>query len=442
MLLGEKTREATRADTGCRPDDHLCREQLERMLSSDTFLKAPRLCSLLRYIAQKTLDGHVDDLTEQQIGIHVFQRAPGYNSADDTIVRGSARHLRSRLEQYYREEGRLDPVEISVPKGGYVAIFRTVPVTAADSEVVVPIPPEYPNSEFIEQPSLASWPWQAWATIIILSTSLISVLVVLWPRRHFAITKGPEPAILWRSLFQADRRTIIVPGDAGLDSYIGWENKPVSLLDYTNQEYQKHITVSRPPSMDVPLGVRSVTPMADLRMVSELVRIPSRLGPASLEEQTEVLYARDLTVGDTRDANLILIGAETFNPWVMLYQPQLDYSIQWQPENDTYFVTDRAPKPGESRTLTYRRGVSGNPLTLVALVDNTQGRGNVLLIEGTSMGTTYAALTFLTRERLWKPVIKQATDSSGRLHNFEVLLSSDFVRGGVTHTRLVSIHVH
>jgi hypothetical protein len=33
-------------------------------------------------------------------------------------------------------------------------------------------------------------------------------------------------------------------------------------------------------------------------------------------------------------------------------------------------------------------------------------------------------------------------DKSGRLHNFEVLLSNDFIRGGVSNTQLVAFHVH
>ena len=66
----------------------------------------------------------------------------------------------------------------------------------------------------------------------------------------------------------------------------------------------------------------------------------------------------------------------------------------------------------------------------------------MLLIEGTSMGTTYGALNFFTNEKLWQPVISAATDKSGKLHNFEVLLGSDFVRGGTSNTQIVALHLH
>jgi hypothetical protein len=82
------------------------------------------------------------------------------------------------------------------------------------------------------------------------------------------------------------------------------------------------------------------------------------------------------------------------------------------------------------------------PHTLVALTHNLQGDGRVLLIEGTSMGATYGALNFFTNEKLWQPVIRAATDKTGELHNCEVLLNSDFVRGGTSNTHMAALHLH
>ena len=58
------------------------------------------------------------------------------------------------------------------------------------------------------------------------------------------------------------------------------------------------------------------------------------------------------------------------------------------------------------------------------------------------MGTTYSALNFLTNEHLWKPVIVAATRPDGTLRGFEVLLDSDFVRGGVSNTHVLAAHIH
>jgi hypothetical protein len=256
------------------------------------------------------------------------------------------------------------------------------------------------------------------------------------------VTTGPRG--LWEVLFTPGRKTLIVPGDASLDAYIAWEQHDVNLQNYSNQNYQQSVTVSRPPSeKDVPLSVRSVTPMADLRLVSELVRASERMGMPQAERWTEIRYARDVVVADTHDNNLILIGPETFNPWVTLYQPLLDFHVHWDYKTDMYSVDNRAQKSGEETQYRYSRAQPhSHPLTLIALVDNTQGQGRVFLVEGTSMGTTYAAVAFLTNEHLWRPVISAATDSNGHLHNFEALLSSDFVRGGVSNTSVIAFHKH
>jgi hypothetical protein len=183
--------------------------------------------------------------------------------------------------------------------------------------------------------------------------------------------------------------------------------------------------------------------MADLRLVSELVRVPERIGEPQAELWMEVRYARDLVVADTHDNNLILIGSETFNPWVTLYQPKLDFNAHWDYKSDVYRITNRAPKPGEQSQYDYdRRNSADKPLTLIALMDNSQGHGRVLIVEGTSMGSTYGGMNFFSNEVLWRQAMTAATDGTGKLHNFEALLSSDFVRGGVSNTQLVALHVH
>lgn len=60
----------------------------------------------------------------------------------------------------------------------------------------------------------------------------------------------------------------------------------------------------------------------------------------------------------------------------------------------------------------------------------------------TSMGSTYGALNFLTGDWLYAPVLQQATDSSGHPHDFEVLLSGDFLHGGVGNSKVITLHVH
>jgi hypothetical protein len=427
-------------------DPQICRDVVQHVLASLAFAKAPRLCTMLEYIADHSIAGRVEELTEQQIGIQVFKRSPGYNSGEDTIVRGTARLLRQRLELYYNDEGRQDTLRISIPKGGYVARFET----AMDRIPAAPKPTPDPELRLPQiQPADASLRWPHAAVI---SLTLLSCLALALPLATYFLARssspgpdriGPQP--LWHALFMPGRKTLIVPGDASLDAYEAWEQIAVTLQDYATQTYQNKVTSSRPPSQhDVPIGFRSVTPMADLRLVSELVRVPEHMGQPQLESWMEIRYARDVAVADTHDNNLILIGSESFNPWVTLYHPAMDFEAHWDYKTDVYTVVNRAPAPGESSSYSYNRhdGEGQKALTHIALVDNTQGQGRVLIVEGTSMGTTYGAVNFLTHEALWGPVLKKATDGSGRLRNFDLLLSGNFVHGGISNTQVLAIHVH
>ena len=55
----------------------------------------------------------------------MFGRSPGYDTAQDNLVRVQASQLRKKLQQYFAAEGRDEPVVIEIPKGSYVPISGT-----------------------------------------------------------------------------------------------------------------------------------------------------------------------------------------------------------------------------------------------------------------------------------------------------------------------------
>ncbi len=244
------------------------------LIASHSFSKASaesvRCCSMI--VRENPLAGDFEQPAQSSRSASgVFNRSPGYNSGEDTIVRGTARHLRQRLEQYYADEGQGERLRISVPKGGYVAHFETAstwiePQPNPLTHHAAPEPFPQPTSE----PASKRWPLSARITISLLTAAaiLLPLAVYLWTRPSLPTTASHGPQLLWHALFTPERKTLIVPGDASLDAYIAWEQHPVSLENYANQTYQQNASVSRPPSgLDVPLSTRSVTPMADLRLI-------------------------------------------------------------------------------------------------------------------------------------------------------------------------------
>ncbi|MDC9724498.1 MAG: hypothetical protein PSN44_01065 [Gammaproteobacteria bacterium] len=94
-------------------------ECFAKILSSPMFAKAERQQRFLSYIMAETLEGRAKKLKGYSIGIEVFDREPSFDPAIDSIVRVEAGRLRSKLREYYDDEGATDPVRFTLPKGSY-----------------------------------------------------------------------------------------------------------------------------------------------------------------------------------------------------------------------------------------------------------------------------------------------------------------------------------
>jgi hypothetical protein len=414
-------------------------EELRRVTCSQSFSKAPRLCSFLAYIVERSVEGDVDSLTEQQIGIHVFNRTPGYNSNDDNIVRGTARALRQRLATYYLTEGVHDDVRIEIPKGAYVAQFHEGAAASVAAPAVASAEPKEPRAETLRlnptvtvrlSPSRRSLSF-AW------SVAAVFALASLWPvARGRWVRSHTVAAPLWNTLFMPDRPTFIVPGDAGLNMYETLGKRSLDLNAYSQQSYE--VDPHNDADLASTLGARFYTTMSDLQLVSRLTRLPQALEA----DRTQVRFARDFAASDMKDANLILIGTQSYNPWTLLFQNGPTLRMSWDVNQDVFTVSNSAQRTGEQREYKWspKTSIQGG-LTLISLTDNTQGNGRVLLVEGTTMVGVFAAADFLQNRRLIEPVLAQAQRPDGSLRNFDVLLQSDFVREGVSNLHVLVAHV-
>lgn len=97
----------------------------EILLASEAFKKSPRMSRLLDYLVEKAILESVRDTSEYAIGIGVFDRDPLlYSTGEDPVVRVQVGRLRAKLKSYYASSGRNAAVEIVVPLGCYMPIFR------------------------------------------------------------------------------------------------------------------------------------------------------------------------------------------------------------------------------------------------------------------------------------------------------------------------------
>ena len=102
------------------------RVHLERLLMSSEFSRSVRMAEFLRFVVSHKFAADGDPLKERTVGIEVFGRALDWDPKQDTIVRTEARRLRAKLETYYENAGRYEPIRILVPKGGYSAEIKVL----------------------------------------------------------------------------------------------------------------------------------------------------------------------------------------------------------------------------------------------------------------------------------------------------------------------------
>src|SRR5580698_3103898 len=122
-IMSESPKARNGRAVGIHSDPHW--QLVERILLTVPFQKSPNLHALLSYLAECSILGRFDALTERQIGIAVFGKPAGYNPADDSAVRVHVRQLRLRLHEYFDQEGRNEIHRADIPKGSYVLEFHS-----------------------------------------------------------------------------------------------------------------------------------------------------------------------------------------------------------------------------------------------------------------------------------------------------------------------------
>jgi Tol biopolymer transport system component len=100
------------------------RAEVRLICGSPQFASADRLQRFLHFIVEETIARPETPLKEWRVGVEVYGRPSDYDPRLDSIVRVEAGKLRARLSQYYDAAGKIDTVQISVPKGGYVPVFE------------------------------------------------------------------------------------------------------------------------------------------------------------------------------------------------------------------------------------------------------------------------------------------------------------------------------
>ena len=134
------------------------RAELDALLQSGIFARAPNLASFLKYVCEKHFDGEAENVKEYCIAVEALNRQPDFDPKQDSIVRVEAHRLRKRLAEYYAAAGASHPIHIEIPNGQYSPKFRQTGAVVDKPEQMA-LPRETalaePTAVVIESPSAA-----------------------------------------------------------------------------------------------------------------------------------------------------------------------------------------------------------------------------------------------------------------------------------------------
>jgi len=398
-------------------------ELAQRVIESSCLAGSARLRDFLLHVTACAIRETPEEATEQQIGIQVFGRSPGFNSSEDSIVRSNARLLRLKLSAYFSDEGASEPLIIEIPKGHYLPVFSPSKRFLEDSikTEVAPIHVEEAKEALISEPlpiptARRQRVWQAVVGVgLVLLLCLTLGATLHWQRQ--AATAKPLNQ-LWEPFLAGDPPLVIYSNAL----FVG--------------DAKSGMRYAAADSSDGHSGdlVDSYTGIGELISVHELTKMFDR-------RHAEFVLKRSplVTWDEARSRNLIFIGSVAENAALKLLPSTQDFTLM--ATADAAGVVNHHPKQGEPQVYLRPEHPLTKDYAIVALLRGVQPENRMFVFSGLTTLGTQAAMEYALDPDTAAELIRQVS-SERQVHNFEALLEVS-IRGGVPlQPRLVSIRVH
>jgi len=402
---------------------------IERITASASFQKSARLRDLLCYMAERSLHGQPQDLSEHRIGSAVFGKAKDYSVVEDSSVRVHVRQLRLKLHEYFDGEGRDEAIIVEIPKGAYTTLFHPVEQRASSQPVLA-----------VARRGLKPWrqllPW-ALAGLFFVTTLAAWFL-------HPAVT-APAPPWPLATLFDSANLPVqVVVADVNYGMTRLVDEQPVTLERYLSPSYRSGDDLSnahptgREARMMKYLSGSLLTSYADLVVVSTLMRVSGKASDGLV-----IRSARELRPRDLEEGSFVFVGSPSSNPWVSYFQDKLNFQEREGVVGQSLkFFQNLHPKAGEQET--YKglifTGSSGEDYATISLLPVPNGHGSVLILQGLQQEGTEAAGLFLAdagnRQKLQQAL--GISGAPGQPVYFEALIRTQAVAGAPNATSIIA----
>jgi hypothetical protein len=379
------------------------RAALEQILASPEFRASQKCRLFLTYVVEEALAGRQESLKERVIGAEVFGRAPGFETAGDSIVRVKATEVRKRLAKFYQVQAA-GGLRIELPTGSYVPVFH------GQAPAVTAVVEMGPQPRRMSRRAMAG----------VACGGLAAALGgwTFWPKTR-------PLAALWAPLLTAPGQLVVCASGA----------PAVSAVDLSVVEALRR---PHPPGATIRLDQLSLSRQAQTSWptVQALVDVTRMLAVAGKPFQVRV--AAEMSFDQVNGQPLVVIGMFS-NPWTIELTRHLRFSFEIAGAGE-YVVKD-SQRPDFVRRVKGLYPVSAMPVDyaqVTRLLDPKRNR-RVIAIGGISGLGTRVAADFATSESGWAQVA-QLAPAGWEQRNVQVLLETRIVGDTPSPPTILAVH--
>lgn len=362
----------------------------------------------------------------------VLGRPSNYDTSHDTLVRVLVSHLRKKLHEYFFGEGREEPLIIEIPKGSYLPVFCARTRLQRSTEIA-------------EETSRPAAGWRpAWLTARVVLAAAGAVVFGLAATLSATLTshRTARPAVeaFWKQLFGNSQATYLILSDVTLIEFEKLMGGPVQLSEYEAHEFDRLAGLNIKDPVQRALARefvnRVTTATSDVQVARDFGVLASEC-----RLPLTIISARDVSSSVVSSMNTIILGSWRANPWVGLFEDQMNFRTDYHESPPGVQFVNRSPLAGEQPT--YQAEWRRTGYCRITFLPNPRHTGNVLLISGSDVISTEAGGRFLSSEDSMVHLCQRLGLKVGHaMPHFELLLQTRIVNSTVPWFQMVAYRPH
>ncbi len=371
---------------------------MDRLLESSQFRGSDSSQALLKFVVEATLAKAPETIRERNIGMQVFQREPGYDTNQDSIVRTTVVEVRKRLAHYYLEPGHESEICFEIPGGSYVPEFR-LPINEA-------------------KPARRRSAW----LMPLFGCAALAI------GGYFYATRLNDLDRFWQPLVEDPGNPVICI------------EQPQRIYRFTGPrvaELNEKMLGSEKPKG--PLSMNELRPTGeqyfsygDLMASTRLVDLLARKGKSA-----QLLGDRLTEYHNLRGRPTVLLG-QFYNKWTTGLTKDLRYYLDKNLAANTYEVRDRYE--GGKVVAAVSQTDRPEDFAIVSRVFDASTEKTVIAIAATTFYGTIAGADFVSNRDYLRDALRDAPAEWWK-HNLQVVLRVPLVNGSPGPPRVIARHI-